>query len=82
MSPTVLKYKNDRFFFFSSRRNACRYMWPFDEHSSCYGIAIGLTSPHEGGEILDRAQLALEYNYRFSPRELREPQKIVDREFI
>ncbi|MBI4349857.1 MAG: DUF4160 domain-containing protein [Elusimicrobia bacterium] len=62
MSPTVLKYKSYRFFFFSREEKR---------------VHIHVTSPHGEAKFWIEPIVALEYNSRFSPRELREIQKII-----
>ncbi|HBW23238.1 MAG: hypothetical protein A2X28_05725 [Elusimicrobia bacterium GWA2_56_46] len=63
MSPTILKYKSYRFFFFSREEKR---------------LHVHVTSPHGEAKFWIDPIVALEHNYRFSSRELREIQEIIE----
>ena len=64
MSPTVLRYKHYRFFFFSREERR--------KH-------IHIVSPNGEAKFWLEPIIALAENYRLNPRELREIQRVIDR---
>jgi hypothetical protein len=64
MSPTVFRYKNFRFFFFSREEKR---------------IHVHVTSPDGEAKFWIEPIVALCHNYGLPPRALRELQKVVER---